>query len=159
MATATTTRPVRASTKGVPHTRVVNASRDAALDLVDRSRSSLVEACGAEHACDRYELAHVGALRAAAAVLAARGMTGRRSKARSVWAELPSAAHELREWAEFFTASAHRRAALKQGRVQVSVREADDLLRQTALFCEHVRGVLGLPFAEPLPAYVVATRA
>src|SRR5665648_983704 len=55
------------------------------LDLLDRSRASLLSACHADSVAERYVEAHLAALRAAAALLAARSRPSRRSQLRSVW--------------------------------------------------------------------------
>jgi len=130
------------------------------LDLLDRSRASLLSACRADSVAERYVEAHLAALRAAAALLAARSRPSRRSQLRSVWEVLPQLAPELTEWAVFFAASAKRRAALERGSVGSAgtvTREADDLLRQSEIFFELVQGVLGLPMSRPLPEFMAAT--
>src|SRR5689334_17944001 len=128
------------------------------LDLLDRSRASLLVACRTGDAGERYVEAHLGALRAAAALLAARSLPGSaatgsgrairasttRSRPRSVWELLPRVAPELTEWAAFFAASARRRAAVERGG-RITARESDDLLRQAENFLEIVQGLLGLP--------------
>jgi hypothetical protein len=134
------------------------------LELLDRSRASLLEACRTRDAGERYVEAHLGALRAAAALLAARSMpdgstsstTGRairanstRSRPRSVWELLPRVAPELTEWSAFFAASARRRAAVERGG-QIGARESDDLLRQAEIFLEIIRDLLGIPRTQPL---------
>lgn len=124
-----------------------------ALDLLDRARGSLLAAYHTGDVADRYVEAHLGALRAAAALLAARSTPSGRSRPRSVWEMLPPIAPELTEWAAFFTASARRRAAVERG-AMVSTREADDLLRQAEVFLEIVLDVLGIPRTEPLPDYI-----
>lgn len=123
------------------------------LDLLERSRGSLLLACRTGDAGERYVAAHLGALRAAAALLAARSSPSGRSRPRSVWEVLPEVAPELAEWATFFAASARRRAAIERGGV-LGAREADDLLRQAEVFLEIVQSLLGVPRAEPLPDYV-----
>jgi hypothetical protein len=125
-----------------------------ALDLIDRSRASLLEACRAGSVGERYVGAHLAALRAAAALLAARSTPARRSRPRSVWEVLPGVAPELTEWAVFFAASAQRRAAIERGAVVVGTREADDLLRQAEIFLGLVQAALGLPIGGPLPELV-----
>lgn len=61
----------------------------AARDLVAASRRSLTEAVVATTPAERYACAHLSALRAAAAVLAARGRPSkRRARVRSVWVEI-----------------------------------------------------------------------
>lgn len=127
------------------------------LDLLDRSRAGLVQACQSRSTTQRYVEAHLSALRAAAALIAARTGTTGRSRPRSVWEVLPGLAPELSEWAQFFAASGRRRLALERGSAVVSPREADDLVRQCETFLELVRAALHLPFAEPLPGELAPT--
>jgi SAV_6107-like HEPN len=124
----------------------------ATLMLLDRCTAGLLQACAARSAAERYVAAHLAALRAAAAVLAARGRPAGRSGPRSVWEVLPRIAPELTEWSAFFAATATRRAAVEAGRGDaVSVREADDLLRDAEAFMLVVNGLLGLPQDRVLP--------
>jgi hypothetical protein len=122
----------------------------AALTLIDRSTTGLLQACAARKAGERYVAAHLAALRAAAAVLAVRGRRGR-GGLRSVWELLPRVAPELVEWAAFFAATAERRAAVESGRARAGVREADDLLRDAEAFQHAVEALLGLPQTSVLP--------
>jgi hypothetical protein len=142
-------------------TRAPSTSRaplsSAALDLLDRSGASMLTACHADTVAERYIEAHLAALRAAAAILAARSRPSRRSQLRSVWEILPQVAPELTEWAVFFAASAKRRAAFERGSPGPGAREADDLLRQSETFFELVAGGLGLPISHPLPEFMAAT--
>lgn len=95
----------------------------------------------------RYATAHLAALRAAAAVLAARArpVPGRRGRVTSVWALLVMVAPELDEWAAFFAVGAAKRAAAEAGIPRVvSAREADDLLRAAEQFVALVEVALGL---------------
>ncbi len=117
----------------------------AALDLLDRSRASLLQACRAGTTTDRYVAAHLGALRAAAALLAARpaGMP-RGGVIRTVWAYLAELAPELAEWADYFAMAGVRRSAVEAGAIPLR-READDLLRAAETFLTLVAGALGLP--------------
>ncbi|WP_462417383.1 SAV_6107 family HEPN domain-containing protein [Kytococcus sp. Marseille-QA3725] len=133
----------------------VGAPAGTVLDLMERARTSLAEACASPVPEERYEAAHLAALRAAAAVVAARSVPGRASRPRSVWELLGGVAPELREWAVFFDGSARRRAALARGR-QCSQREADDLVRQVDEFEQRIRGVLGLPVLPSATALLVA---
>lgn len=122
----------------------------AVLDLLERARCTLEEACRTADASERYRDAHLGALRAAAAIVAARTTPSPRSRPRSVWQVLPGIAPELAEWAAFFAAcSAHRSVIDRGGRIPA--READDLLRQAEMFLEIAQGLLGVPFTVPLP--------
>jgi HEPN superfamily protein len=112
----------------------------ATLDLLDRSRHSLLEACHSQEVTQRYLQAQLGALRAAAALVAARTSPNGQSGPRSLWELLPAVAPELSEWAGFFelVATRHRHG-------QPSAREADDLLRQSEIFLDLVCRSLGLP--------------
>jgi SAV_6107-like HEPN len=124
----------------------------AAQMLLDRSRDGLLQAVAARSPAERYITAHLSALRAAAAVLAARGRPSPRGGPRSVWEVLPRIAPELGEWAAFFAATASRRAAVEAGRGEViAPRAADDLLRDAATFHHLVESYLGLPYQQVLP--------
>ncbi len=119
-------------------------------ELIDRSRTTLEGACHTSDASERYLDAHLGALRAAAALVAARTPPSTRSRPRSVWQVLPTLAPELGEWAAFFAGTASRRAVIDRGG-RLSPREADDLLRQAEMFLEIVQDQLGMPQTTPLP--------
>jgi hypothetical protein len=88
----------------------------------------------------RYVGAHLAALRAAAAVVAARtqpdrGRASRRRLPRSMWELLADAEPSLAEWATYFAAGAHKRAAAEAGLPRaVSGREADELVRDAGVF-------------------------
>jgi hypothetical protein len=129
------------------------------LDLVDRTRVGLLQACHAETADERYRLAHLAALRAAAAVLAAGARRSPGSGPRNVWAVLPSVAPEFAEWAQFFDGTARRRSQLERGASVASTREADDLVRQVETFLELVLVHLGLPMGDSFTACVAPTGA
>lgn len=96
----------------------------------------------------RYAAAHLAALRAAAAVLAARAEPGPRnprSPVQSVWALLALVAPELGGWAEYFAQGSSKRAAAEAGIPRVvSAREADDLLRAAEQFVAVVESALGV---------------
>ena len=116
-------------------------------ELLTLARRGLVEAAGIPLDGLRYATAHLAALRAAAAVLAARArpVPGRRGRPTSVWALLAKVAPELAEWAEFFAAGAAKRAAAEAGiRNAVTTREADDLLRDAGRFLVVVESTLGV---------------
>ena len=115
-------------------------------DLLMSSRRSLTEASIAPTAGERYAAAHLAALRAAAAVLAARSRpSSRRSRVLSVWVVLPQIAPQLGEWSAFFAAGARKRAAAEAGLDIVSHREADDLVRDADAFLIRVCEVLVVP--------------
>ncbi len=113
--------------------------------LLASSQQGLADAEAAHVPGERYALAHLAALRAAAAVLAARTRPqARRGRPVSAWRLLIEVAPELREWADFFAAGAAKRAAAEAGRPVVSQREADDLIRDAERFLLAVLGLLGL---------------
>ncbi|GAA1920204.1 hypothetical protein GCM10009716_31080 [Streptomyces sodiiphilus] len=124
----------------------------AALDLLAQAERGLEEAAAAQDPGDAYVAAHLAALRAAAALLAARGRpepTPRaRKRIRSMWEVLPEIAPELAEWSVLFAASAARRARIEAGigrspgRLAESRREADDLCRAAGVFLRLVRTML-----------------
>ena len=106
----------------------------AARDLLADASRGLGRAIRSSEAADRYAAAHLAALRAAAAVLAARArpVRGRRG---SVWELISRVAPEFAEWAAFFAAGSAKRQAVQAGLpAGVTAREADDLVRQVALF-------------------------
>ncbi|WP_370038480.1 SAV_6107 family HEPN domain-containing protein [Nocardioides sp.] len=112
-----------------------------------RAAESLAEATASRDVPTRYACAHVAALRAAAALLAARARPqptrGRRQK--NAWVLLTEVAPELAEWATFFSAGASKRAAAEAGsRRAVTEREADDLVRDADRFLAVIEQSLGL---------------
>ncbi|HTW15245.1 MAG TPA: SAV_6107 family HEPN domain-containing protein [Nocardioides sp.] len=112
-----------------------------------RAAESLSEAVAAADVPTRYACAHVAALRAAAALLAARARPepARRRPQKNAWVLLTEVAPELSEWAAFFAAGAAKRAAAEAGSSRaVSAREADDLVRDADRFLGVVERTLGL---------------
>jgi hypothetical protein len=126
-----------------------------ALALLESARKGLADAAGDTRAGSRYVAAHLAALRAAAAVVAARPVQGappRRKMPRSVWELLPRVEPALAEWAAFFAAGARKRAAAEAGLPRaVSAREADDLLRDAETFLTLAEEALGVPGQPLLP--------
>ena len=127
----------------------------AALTLLRTARQGLAEADAETDAGTRYIGAHLAALRAAAAIVAARGEPGtgtRRRRPRSVWELLPQVEPALAEWAAFFAASAAKRAAAEAGLPRAaSAQEADDLLRDASTFLAVAERALGLNGEPMLP--------
>ncbi|PID96351.1 MAG: hypothetical protein CSA84_05805 [Actinomycetales bacterium] len=113
-------------------------------ELLDRAEASLQQASFTSDLGERYVAAHLAALRAAAAVLAARTAPSSPSRPRSVWEVLPKLAPDLAEWAAFFAVSGRRRSAIERGDRPVSARQADDLIRQAEAFVQLVHEVLGV---------------
>ncbi|MET9360978.1 SAV_6107 family HEPN domain-containing protein [Streptomyces sp. NPDC006632] len=128
----------------------------AALDLLAQARGGLDEAAALDAPNERYATAHLAALRTAAAVLAARGRPEtsprRRQRIRSAWEVLPEIAPELTEWSALFASGADRRARAEAGiRGAATRRDADDLLRDAAMFLRLVERLLVLQPVLPQP--------
>jgi hypothetical protein len=129
---------------------LTTASRSAQ-SLLDAADRCLADASRTSDPPERYVAAHLAALRAAAAVLAARARPAdRAARARrptSVWVLLATLAPELGEWATFFAAGAAKRQAAEAGvRTAIGQREADDLMRDAETFIATVRSSLGSPW-------------
>jgi hypothetical protein len=124
--------------------------------LLAIARQGLTEAAHTRPDGLRYAAAHLAALRAAAAVLAARARPAaptRRSRVTSVWSLLMLVAPEFSDWAGYFALGANKRAAAEAGIPRVvSPREADDLLRAAEQFVTIVESTLGLTYQPPLAA-------
>ncbi|HEX3711918.1 MAG TPA: SAV_6107 family HEPN domain-containing protein [Trebonia sp.] len=127
----------------------------AALTLLRTARQGMAEAEAEIDPATRYIGAHLAALRAAAAIVAARGEPGtggRRRRPRSVWELLPQVEPALAEWAAFFAASAAKRAAAEAGLPRAATAiEADDLLRDASTFLGVAERALGLDGEPMLP--------
>ncbi len=129
----------------------------ATLASLQRAAGALREAMTTTDVGLRYALAHVAALRATAALLAARARPSKRGQHRqqNAWVLLAELAPEFAEWATFFSAGAAKRAAAEAGsRTAVTPREADDLIREADSFLALVESALGLtrhaPFGDRL---------
>ncbi|GAA3149521.1 hypothetical protein GCM10010466_45600 [Planomonospora alba] len=121
------------------------------------ARDCLEEAAAARTSAARYVAAHLAALRAAAAVLAARPrpMDGRRRRLRSAWELLPEAEPRLADWAPYFEVSAAKRASIEAGMTHaVSPRDAEELISEAERFVVTVEEMLGLPAQPSLPGRV-----
>jgi len=133
---------------GAPH--FLSASTHSYLE---RAAESLREAITCSSVPERYAHAHVSALRATAALLAARAQPARPSRRRqkNAWVLLAEVAPELSEWASFFASGAGKRAAAESGsRRAVTEREADDLVRDADRFLALVETSLGLTEHVPI---------
>lgn len=130
----------------------------AADDLLALARRGLAEAAGADTPAERYAAAHLAALRAGAAVLAARARPDRspprRRGPRSVWDLVPAVVPTLAEWSAFFAAGAGKRAAA-EARLPGAItrRDADDLLRDAEAFLGLITELLGRVHQPLLPGY------
>lgn len=130
------------------------------LTLIERAHEALLTGYAAESASVRHRAAQLAAMRGAAAVVAARDQwarrehRGRRSPSGpvSLWDLLTRLTPELSEWARHFSLVTSRLALVESGRVQVSVREADDLLRDAEAFLVRAELVIGVPARlDPTP--------
>jgi hypothetical protein len=121
---------------------------------LERAAESLREAITASDVPSRYAHAHVAALRAAAALLAARAHPDpKRRRQKNAWVLLTEVAPELAEWATLFAAGAAKRAAAEAGSTRaVTEREADDLVRDADRFLAVVEQALGLAPHVPYEA-------
>ncbi|ARH90804.1 MULTISPECIES: SAV_6107 family HEPN domain-containing protein [Streptomyces] len=130
------------------------AAPPAALDLLAKAQHGLEEARTLDTPNEQFATAHLAALRTAAAVLAVRGRpettVRRRQRIRSAWEVLPEVAPELAEWSALFEAGAPRRAKAEAGIAgAASRRDADDLLRDAAMFLRLVERMLLLQPSLP----------
>ena len=110
--------------------------------LLRLAHQGLYEAAATTSPSRRYALAHLAALRSAAAVLSCRTHQSR-ARPTSAWVLLARVAPELTEWAQFFAAGAEKRAVAEAGIAgAVTPREADDLLRDAQSFLQVVETTL-----------------
>jgi SAV_6107-like HEPN len=113
---------------------------ESALTLLSQAERGLAEAVADPDAAQRFAQSYLAALRAAAALLALRGLPHRaKSRPMSVWTLLASVAPEMREWAAFFASCSATRASVQAGITRaVTDRSADDLVRQAGQFVDLV---------------------
>lgn len=114
---------------------------------LERAAESLREAIMCADVPQRYALAHVAALRATAALIAARAVptTAAKRRQKNAWVLLVEIAPEFGEWATYFSSGAQKRSAAEAGsRRAVTEREADDLVRDADRFLALVETSLGL---------------
>lgn len=158
--------PPNSPVPGDIHPVLRTAGPSAASELMAEAQHRLDEAAGLQGPNERYARAHLAALRAAAAVLAARAhippscprgraaapKRKRRPHIRSAWESLPEAAPELAEWSALFAAGAPRRARAEAGITgAASPAEADALVRAATAFLRLAEGFLVEQPALPAP--------
>ncbi len=123
-------------------------------ELLAMARRGLDEAAVIRPAGLRYATAHLAALRAAAAVLAARAEPTpgvRRSKPTSVWTLVIQVAPELADWCAMFASGATKRAAAEAGvPIPITAAEADECRSRAAQFVDVVAVLLGVPATDPV---------
>jgi hypothetical protein len=125
----------------------------APVSLLAHARAVLATAAQAETPEERFSLAHLAALRTAAALFATRARpAATRRRLVNAWELLERVAPELSDWAVYFAAGAATRAAVDAGASSVvTAREADDQLRAAEQFLalvESSAGVLAAPMAS-----------
>ncbi len=128
--------------------------------LLRKARMSLADAAGDSAPRARYVAAHFAALRAVAAVVAAKGVPSprRRRSMRNVWEQLAEleprlaeAGPDLAQWAAYFAGCAPKRAATEAGLPSgASAKEADRHLQCAEQFLSIVERALGVA-ASPSP--------
>lgn len=134
----------------------------ASIDLLGGALRSLDAAITSSRAGEKYVAAHLAALRAAAALLAAYARPNsprksNRGRPTSVWTLVIKVAPEFTEWAQYFAAGAGKRAAAEVGLGgAVTPREADDLVRDAHEFIDLVSEKLGVSRQLTLPTNVAA---
>ena len=114
-----------------------------ARQLLLRADAELVAAQFSAEPWEQFSHAHLAAVRAAAAVVAAEGAPTGRSAPRTVWGMLGSVAPELSRWAAVFADAAPLRAAVDAGRFdRVTAARAEEALCEAEDFVDVVRSVL-----------------
>lgn len=143
MAAVAPALPWRTRGAGVPPRTELRGSSHA---LIAQARGLLADSVAAEAAGERFCLAHVAALRIAAAVFAARGRPpGTRRRLVSAWVLVDTVAPEFADWAAYFAAAAPARAAVEAGAVSaVSHRSADEQVQAATEFLHVVETSLGM---------------
>jgi hypothetical protein len=124
-----------------------------AISLAEQARSLLAQARAAASAADRFRLAHLAALRTAAALFAERSRPGLgKRRLVSAWILVESVAPELSDWAAYFADTAGKRAAVEAGAVSVvSSRDAEDQMHAAEQFlalAERSLGFMAAPLAS-----------
>lgn len=120
-----------------------------AVSLLCRADGLLSEAVSAGAPDERFRCAYVGALKGAAAVLAAtegraRSAGVRRPRSRSAWALMARAAPEFAEWADYFAEHSALRASIEAGVTRaVTDADADRFYSEVGTFLTAVEDFLG----------------
>lgn len=111
-----------------------------ATELLQRADAELVAAQFSSEPWEQLTHAHLAAVRAGAALLAARGRPSGRRAPRTVWEMLDVVAPELQRWTSYFAAGANLRAAVDAGRFDaVGSERAEQVLCAAEDFLDAVR--------------------
>lgn len=114
--------------------------------MVNQARELLGDARSQPIPADRFRIAHLAALRASAALLAAYSSPGQRAARRptSAWVLLTKLAPPMSAWAAYFSAGAARRAAADAGVVgAVSAHDADEIVTSVDTFIQICTSAIG----------------
>ncbi|MBO3143019.1 SAV_6107 family HEPN domain-containing protein [Dermatophilus congolensis] len=128
------------------------ASNTAALDLLAKAHSICTQALNAQTASERYVDAHLAALRAAGAIVAAKLGT---PAPRGAWAAVAELAPELSDWSIYFARATTRRQRIESGLWEPSDDEAASFVEASKTFVDLTAAVLGVPLtpASPISQY------
>ena len=130
--------------------------------LLQRADAELLAAQFSSEPWERLSHAHLAAVRAGAALLAARGRPGGRRVSRSVWEMLDAVAPEVQRWSGYFAAGASLRSAVEAGRFDiVSPARAEQAVCAAEDFLDAVRALVEAEAgtADAAGASVLAARA
>ena len=127
-----------------------------AIELLRRADAELLAAQFSSEAWEQFSHAHLVALRAGAAVVAARSTgTGRRAP-RTVWDLLDAVAPELGSWSAYFAAAATLRSAVDAGRFEeLTPARAEQALCAAEDFVDAARSAVHGTDAHGAPAAAV----
>lgn len=115
----------------------------ASAQLLRRADAELLAARFTADPDDQFVHAHLAALRAAAALVAARERPARRRGPRAVWDLLARTAPELAPWTSYFASGASLRADIEAGVAgAVDARRSGELLAAAEDFVDEIRMAL-----------------
>lgn len=136
-------RLTQGRTVGTARPEVVAPVDSRAHELLARADGELLAAQFSPEAWEQFSHAHLAALRAGAAVIAARGRPGGRRAPRTVWEMLVLVAPELAGWAEYFAGSAALRSSVDAGRFDaVSPERAEQAVSAAEDFVDAARALV-----------------
>ena len=131
----------------------------ASAQLLRRADSELLAARFTADPDERFVHAHLGALRAAAALVAARERPSARRGPRAVWDLLARTAPEFAAWTSYFASGAGLRADIEAGSAGVvSPRRSGELLAAAEDFVDEVRMALEAGSAQGVNEAAAGTK-
>jgi len=112
-------------------------------ELLSRADAELLAAQFSSEAWEQFSHAHLAAVRAGAAVVAATGRPSGRRGPRSVWEMLDAVAPELARWSVYFAGAASLRSAVDAGRFDaISPARAEQAVCAAEDFVDAARDLL-----------------